>query len=496
MSETKKINLSAMTAKTNNSTEKNTQQENIPEENSHKPSGVKINLSSIKSQIREKPIIKTPEVKNEPKDERTLYMESLTSKMTENSDEKESPKKENETNPPKKLSIKKLTPQKQKINTPEEEKNTEKEIKKLQISALKKPIEQSNNSVIKIDETKVKKAKISELKKPLDSCDIAQKEEFLLEKLAHDNKNPKANPNEVFHNYESEFKKKQGHILESIDKIKEIANIKKLSKINKIFITSIIGLTVIWIGFLFHTNPESLSLDNYKASILTLAGKQMTTQEVKEHQGNIENEIAWKLEENNLWGYNLGFEILVNEQWDAVYKFDWEEYETKELLDVAIYGKLEELKKDRIRDYFKNHSNETSQDSFEEDSQEDTSNIFFLEETQDSQENNTSTQSKSDKEMQSPEGSLPKENSDEAIENQDLQENQSENSSMDILMKNYWENNSTENVNDENSTLEEPLQTENNEEENIVNQENQDQNNDENQFNEMEIYEEFMFEEF
>ncbi|MGB2110538.1 MAG: hypothetical protein ACPHY8_00995 [Patescibacteria group bacterium] len=136
-------------------------------------------------------------------------MESLTSKMSESSDEKETIKKQETNTPAKKLSINTLTQESQKINKNQEEEKSQKEIKKLHISALKKPIETVNNTEIKIDETQVKKAKISELKKPLKACEISDKEDYLLEKLAQDNKNPKANPNEVFHNYESEFKKKQ-----------------------------------------------------------------------------------------------------------------------------------------------------------------------------------------------------------------------------------------------------------------------------------------------
>lgn len=471
MTETKKINLSAMTKQSKTEEENNTITDSNLEKNTNKISGVKINLSSIKSQIKEKPVVKAAVKKETPKDERTLYMESLTSKMTDK---------------PEKLTEKKDTPSKEdstnienKNKDLEEKTNHKNEVKKLQISVLKKPIEKNLQDNIKKDGELLKKEKILELKTPITSCNIADKEDFLLEKLAQDNKEWKNNSNEVFHNYESEYKKKEWNILEWIEKIKEIANIKKLSKTNKIFLASIIWITIAGLGFLFQIDPETHSLDNYKASILTLAWKQMTADEVKQHQGNIQEEIAWKLKENNLWGYNLWFEILVNEQWNAVYKFEGNEYESKKLLDEAIYWKLEELKKDRIRDYFKSNSSaETSKDLFEEK---------FLEETPD----NFIEQKESAQEL------MAEENMNESIENQDTQRSQSENSSMNILMKNYseWWNTSQENNSEDESINENTPSQENIEEEDFQQEETKTENNTEKYSEQSETYEEFMFEE-
>ncbi len=471
MTETKKINLSAMTKQNKTGAENQTIADNTPEKTTDKISGIKINLSSIKSQIKEKPVVKAAIKKEAPKDERTLYMESLTSKMTDK---------------PEKLTVKKETPAKtistkieNKNKDLEEKTNHKNEVKKLQISALKRSIEKKSQDNIKRDGELLKKEKILELKTPITSCNIADKEDFLLEKLAQDNKEWKNNSSEVFHNYESEYKKKEWNILEWIEKIKNIANIKKLSKTNKIFLASIIWITIAWLGFLFQIDPETHSLDNYKASILTLAWKKMTADEVKTHQGNIQEEIEWKLKENNLWGYNLWFEILVNEQWDAVYKFEGNEYKSKQLLDEAIYEKLEELKKDRIRDYFKtNSSAETSKDLFEEKFLEETPDNF-IEQTESAQE------------------PMAEENINEPIENQDTQENQSENSSMNILMKNYseWWNTSQENNSEDESINEDTPSQENIEEENFQQEETKAENNNENYSEQSEIYEEFMFEE-
>lgn len=80
----------------------------------------------------------------------------------------------------------------------------------------------------------------------------------------------------------------------------------------------------------------------------------MTQDELETHQTNIMNDIAWKLNQNNLGWYQLDFEILVNELWNAVYKFDGNEYKNKAVLDIALQEKLTELKLNKIRIYLQN----------------------------------------------------------------------------------------------------------------------------------------------
>jgi hypothetical protein len=121
-----------------------------------------------------------------------------------------------------------------------------------------------------------------------------------------------------------------------------------------VFVWWIIVATVLWISFLFYVDPEVHSVENYKTSILNIAGKSMTQEEINSHQTDIINDIAWKLNQNNLGWYQLDFEILTNALWNAVYKFDGNEYKNKWELDVAIKEKLTELKLDKIRTYLKN----------------------------------------------------------------------------------------------------------------------------------------------
>jgi hypothetical protein len=50
---------------------------------------------------------------------------------------------------------------------------------------------------------------------------------------------------DLFLNYESDYKKKESRVIETIHKLKKIADIKKLTKTNKIFVISIVMATVL-----------------------------------------------------------------------------------------------------------------------------------------------------------------------------------------------------------------------------------------------------------
>lgn len=360
MTEDKKLNLSAMVKKdidhTSLQAEKSSVIPNTDDVKIDQKPGIKINLSSIKTD-------KKPELKVEKQEVQTDKKTAIKTPSQERFDS---------------LTSRVNTNEKEEIKTISQE-------RKLKISALKSPIKKQNN------EEKSEKKAISEkkdtldrLKNPLENKDtwevnnVQQEsisdntkikvENVQQEKIKEESPEKKLSENEkkdvyedenaeVFTNYESDFKKKESKVLEWIQKLKEIANIKKMSKTNKIFVFSIIGLTVIGVSFLVYLEPNKHTLENYKASILTLAGKQMTQEEINTHQDNIQKEIDWKLEENNLWGYDLWFEILVNDMWEAVYKFDGIEYKSKQELDTAIQEKLEVLKKDKIREYFKKENN-------------------------------------------------------------------------------------------------------------------------------------------
>lgn len=515
MTETKKLNLSAMSSKKEATSQWETV-ENTPKKPIAKPAwGVKINLSSIKSQSKAAPQVKIsqPWVKNTVATEIEKTPEPQT--VQEISQNKEKTILETNTQ---------NTQEKQKIQTINSYKENNhsipdsKEVKKLQISALKKPLETSHTqeaskeaqenissqNVTKLEKTE-KKEKIETLKKPLEMPKVELNEDKLMEKIVQDNQNPKANPNEVFHNYESEYKQKQWHILDSIEKIKEIANIKKMSKTNKVFVTSIVWLTAVGIGFLFHINPDVSSLDKYKASILTLAGKQMTQEEIQQHEWNIQDEIAWKLEENNLGGYDLWFEILVGEDGSAVYKFDGSQYDSKELLDEAIQNKLEALKNDRIRQYFTQSQQNDITEETPSEKQESPENILVEEQVEESHIDWEPTEMIIEETVE--EVSSQDDITQENWENNDISswmENEENNSqeeqtqeswesssrSMDILMKNYSQK---QEVNPE-SDQETSQESTNNQ------MESQDENQAEStpqntEYEEYEMYgEEFMFE--
>ena len=309
MEENKKINLSAMMKKP---LEKETflEWDNTSSKkwsNIVKKAWVTINIGAIKSDKKEEEII-VEQVVEEIKDEKTLFYESLTSKVL-----KDDPKKSTVSQNKKKINIKSL----KKTDNEKKDKNDIED----KIVCEKINDEQWNTSEV---------------------CKVSNK---ITSKKEEKN---------LFLNYEGDYKKKESKIIDTIHKLKKLADVKKLTKTNKIFVVSIMMATVLWISFLFYVDPETHSLENYKASILTLAGKEVSHQELIDHQIDIEEEIQWQLNQNNLWWYEVNFEILTNDLWVAIYKFDGIEYNSKEYLDAAITDKLQILKKDKIKDYLKN----------------------------------------------------------------------------------------------------------------------------------------------
>lgn len=285
----------------------------------------KISLSTIKSVKKKKEVVEEAPKKKVIKDEKTLYYESLTSKVI-----KEEQK------------IVKIAELKEPLN---KKKDTKENIKKsINLNSIK-----VGSKAIKEEVKTDKELKGIKNDNVETYCEIAKKEEYI-----KNHSKAKVDNWDVFGNYESEYKKKESNILSSIKKLTKIADLKKLTKTNKVFVWWIITATIIWISFLFYIDPETHSLDNYKTSILNLAGRNMTQDEINIHQTDIINDINWKLNQNNLGWYQLDFEILVDEWWNAVYKFDWNKYKTKGTLDIAIQEKLTELKLDKIRNYLKN----------------------------------------------------------------------------------------------------------------------------------------------
>ena len=301
MEDNKKINLSAMMKKpeTNKDVTSNNSSDNAEKTKIIK-AWVTINLWSIKSAKKEEVVEVKQEVEEVAKDEKTLYYESLTSKVL----------------------------------TDKEKKQVQQEKPKIDLKSLKTS---SANTDIQNDTDKEVDSESNPKKEYEQSSSV----------------NTKKEDKDLFLNYESDYKKKESKVIETIHKLKEIADLKKLTKTNKVFVASIIMATVLGISFLFYIDPETHSLENYKASILTLAWREITQAELDNHQLDIQNDIDWQLNQNNLWWYNLDFEILIGDSWEAIYKFDGTEYSTKEALDIAIKEKLKILKKEKIKNYLK-----------------------------------------------------------------------------------------------------------------------------------------------
>lgn len=309
MEENKKINLSAMMKKPNEVDRNTTTDDGSPNAGKSKviKAWVTINLWAIKSDKVEVKEEIEEEVVEEIKDEKTLFYESLTSKVLAEEEKK------------------KIIQQKPKID----------------LKSIKKTDNDSSENREKSDSENNCKNIIDENGKEKEVCDIKS------------SVNTQKEDKDLFSNYESDYKKKESKVIDTIHKLKEIADIKKLTKTNKVFVVSIIMATVLWLSFLFYIDPETHSLENYKTSILTIAWKQVTQAELDNHQLDIQNDIEWQLNQNKLWWYDLDFEILINDNWEAIYKFDGMEYSSKELLDSAITDKLKVLKKEKIKNYLK-----------------------------------------------------------------------------------------------------------------------------------------------
>ena len=307
MEELKKINLSAMMKKTSTANDNKNLKTDITEQKSESQDkrntrNIKIDIATIKS----KPVIQDevkPKKTEVIKDEKTLFYESLTSNVLWQTNKK----------------------------TEDIKKQKKVDLSSIQASEDNKDIEKNDIDIIWKNEK-------------INNKDISNIEKY---------NNAQSKKQDLFLNYESDYKKKESVIIDTLQKLKKVADLKKMTKTNKVFVVSIIMTTVLSIWFLFHVDPETHSLENYKASILTLAGKHITKEELITHEADIEQEIVWQLNEKNLGWYQLDFEILTNKVWEAIYKFDGLEYPTKKLLDIAIDEKLEILKVDKIKNYFK-----------------------------------------------------------------------------------------------------------------------------------------------
>ena len=143
----------------------------------------------------------------------------------------------------------------------------------------------------------------------------------------------------LFNNYESVFKKEKFNILEHIKKL------KALPSTNILFLSLLVALTIAWIWFLFHTNPETHNLDNYKTSILDTYNALTKEQEEKD---------LWPQNEKiNKWWYV--FNIIVESlKWKEIYEYEWKYYDDKSELDKIIEVEIDELKKSKVKDTLRN----------------------------------------------------------------------------------------------------------------------------------------------
>ncbi len=137
----------------------------------------------------------------------------------------------------------------------------------------------------------------------------------------------------LFTNYESVFKKEKKNILERIKKL------KTLPTTNIIFITILVWLTIGWIWLLFHVNPETHNIDNYKTSIKDTYNALTGEEEIID--------TGSKQEKIDKWWYVFNI-VIENINWKEVYVYNWKYYESKKDLDKLINNEIEERKKQRV----------------------------------------------------------------------------------------------------------------------------------------------------
>ncbi|MCP4523432.1 MAG: hypothetical protein GY828_04370 [Candidatus Gracilibacteria bacterium] len=288
--------------------------EPAPEKKNSPSVGMKISLGTIKAddevKPQEEPVPEEEEKEEVIKDEKTLYYESLTSKveLPSNKKQKKAPLKEG-----------------RKIPTEEE------------------------------------------LLQGATSCKLIDKEKYIA---------AAQNSGDLFGNYQSEFEKKESKVLETLRNLKKITDIKNMKKTNKIFLSGITLLAITGIGGLYYIEPDKHTFHNYKTSILSLAGHEVkndtqpreiqtpeknipqevvhvSEEEFITQEKEIQKEIQWQLNENDLGGYSLNFEILSGNEGQMIYKFEGIEYTLKTDLDEAIKNKLSLLKKEKILKYLR-----------------------------------------------------------------------------------------------------------------------------------------------
>lgn len=209
------------------------------------------------------------------------------------------------------------------------------------------PLEKKAHS-LDLSQMKSRRIKKEEIKEKSNNK-IVKKEEIEIVGENHEEENQ-----EVFSNYESEFKKEKETILQKIEKFKNFVS----PKTRLWFIAMLIWVTILWIASLFIINPEIHNVKNYEANLLFIKQKieckvDKTKCIKKETNKTIKKEIV---QINNK---TLKKEIFVIEyktqiiDWKEKIIYKWNKY-SKEQFDKKIKEIIRLKKLEKLQNYLKN----------------------------------------------------------------------------------------------------------------------------------------------
>ena len=152
-----------------------------------------------------------------------------------------------------------------------------------------------------------------------------------------------------------------------------MVKIKKIQKTRITFIVSLIILTITSISWLFYIDPDTHSVDNYKASILNsyskIAWKEIDTEKsqsknkeeesaimedekvVRREEEKISNEMI-EIEELDIWWSIIRIEKIISwSWWEIKYKLDWKVFNNRESLDKEVENIINKNKELKIKNY-------------------------------------------------------------------------------------------------------------------------------------------------
>ena len=284
---------------------------------------------------------------------------------------------------------------KEKQEDKEKEKNTEKDDDKKEIKEEKN---NENSEVLENNKKNIQKDKKSnkldlnimkdnKSKKEDNIKEIEKLKKDKIEKIEKDKKLKEENNNkesedlewvEVFENYESDFNKDKGSVLDKIKKIKDIVR----PKTRVWFLIFITLVTILWIALLFLFVPEKHNLKTYETNLKIWIWKIECSYDSTKCPKSIIKEIpkvkeivdtnSWAIKETEntnswaikeiietkkesikKWIFTIEYEIkIIN--WEEVIIYKWKNYNNINDFNIIVEKEINLQKKEQLKDYILN----------------------------------------------------------------------------------------------------------------------------------------------